>query len=112
MKHYCLLLTLLGLLFSSFRKDEKAISVEKARCEFLQNPEGIDVVQPRLSWQVSSKLRAVNQTAYQILVASSKNYWHKTKVIYGILEKSIQTRRFRYAMQEKCSKVVASVFGR
>ncbi|NBB28539.1 alpha-L-rhamnosidase [Cellulophaga sp. BC115SP] len=72
MKHYCLLLALLGLLFSSFRKDEKAISVEKARCEFLQNPEGIDVVQPRLSWQVSSKLRAVNQTAYQILVASSK----------------------------------------
>ncbi|NBA78629.1 family 78 glycoside hydrolase catalytic domain [Emticicia sp. ODNR4P] len=72
MKHYFLLLTLLGLLFSSFRKDEKAITVEKVRCEFLQNPEGIDVVQPRLSWQINTNQRAVNQTAYQILVASSQ----------------------------------------
>ena len=41
------------------------------RCEYLTNPAGIDVVQPRLSWQLESARRGEKQTAYQILVASS-----------------------------------------
>ncbi|WP_245222063.1 alpha-L-rhamnosidase [Pedobacter kyungheensis] len=37
----------------------------------LENPLGIDVLKPRLAWQITSKERNVMQTAYQILVAST-----------------------------------------
>nr|WP_121271898.1 alpha-L-rhamnosidase [Pedobacter schmidteae] len=47
------------------------VSVQHLRCELLQNPVGIDVLQPRLSWEISSAEREVKQTAYHILVASS-----------------------------------------
>ena len=61
------------------------------RCEYRINPEGIDEVQPRLTWRVESKERGQKQTAYQILVASSpallgKNQgdrWDSGKVISG-----------------------------
>ena len=48
-----------------------ATSVGDLRCEHLQNPQGIDATQPRLSWMLQSDERGVKQTAYQILVASS-----------------------------------------
>ena len=45
------------------------------RCEYRQNPMGIDIPSPRLSWVVSSsdaKARGVMQSAYRVIVASSK----------------------------------------
>ena len=48
-----------------------ALSVANLKCEFLQNPEGIDVVAPRLSWILDSTHRGERQTAYEVLVASS-----------------------------------------
>ena len=47
------------------------IAVQNLLCEGLQNPEGIDVVQPRLSWQIENTQRGVLQTAYQIIVSST-----------------------------------------
>lgn len=47
--------------------------VESLRCEYLKNPAAIDAVQPRLSWILSSNRRGVKQTAYQLLVASSRD---------------------------------------
>jgi alpha-L-rhamnosidase len=44
----------------------------KLQCEYRLNPAGIDVGQPRLTWQVQSAERDQGQTAYQILVASSQ----------------------------------------
>jgi alpha-L-rhamnosidase len=41
------------------------------RCEYLQNPLGIDTVSPRLSWQSDNIARNWTQTAYEVLVASS-----------------------------------------
>ena len=41
-------------------------------CEYRVNPLGIDVLQPRLGWQVTSPDRGAKQTAYQILVASNR----------------------------------------
>jgi alpha-L-rhamnosidase len=41
------------------------------RCEYRQNPLGIDAAEPRLSWQSDSSERNWKQAAYQILVASS-----------------------------------------
>ena len=49
-----------------------ATSVDELRCEHLENPQGIDAAQPRLSWMLESGERGVKQTAYQILVASSE----------------------------------------
>ena len=46
------------------------VSVEQLRCEYLDNPLGIDTQQPRLSWVLESTQRGQRQTAYQILVAS------------------------------------------
>lgn len=50
------------------------------RCEYLENPLGIDVVKPRLSWVIDEgtaggrleSVRGIRQAAYQILVASSE----------------------------------------
>jgi alpha-L-rhamnosidase len=41
------------------------------RCEYLKNPLGIDVEQPRLSWLIAAGPRGQRQTAYQVLVAST-----------------------------------------
>jgi alpha-L-rhamnosidase len=41
------------------------------RCEYLVNPLGIGVAEPRLSWTLESGQRGQIQTAYRILVASS-----------------------------------------
>jgi len=43
------------------------------RTEYLENPIGIDVLRPRLSWIVMSGQRNKFQTAYQILVASASD---------------------------------------
>jgi alpha-L-rhamnosidase len=49
---------------SSFR-------VRRLRCDYLDQPLGVDELVPRLSWQMESKRRGARQTAYHILVASS-----------------------------------------
>jgi alpha-L-rhamnosidase len=67
-----LLLILCLTLLSAFQL-EGAPSVERLRCEHLENPQGIDATQPRLSWQLHSKQRDVKQTAYQILVAATSD---------------------------------------
>lgn len=46
---------------------------DQLRCEYRTDPLGIDEVQPRLSWMVRSGERAQRQTAYRILVASSRD---------------------------------------
>jgi alpha-L-rhamnosidase len=48
------------------------IKTDNLRCEYLQNPVGLDAVSPRLGWIVTSNQRGEKQTAYQILVASSE----------------------------------------
>ena len=48
-----------------------AVTPTNLRCEYLVNPLGIDAGSPRLSWILASDQRGEQQTAYQILVASS-----------------------------------------
>ena|ERR1035437_6905998 len=51
------------------------VSPVDMRCEYLKNPLGIDVAQPRLNWRLESakpSVRGQRQTAYQVLVASSE----------------------------------------
>jgi alpha-L-rhamnosidase len=42
------------------------------RCESRENPLGIDVAKPRLSWVIKSEGRGIRQTACQVLVATSE----------------------------------------
>ena len=41
------------------------------KTEYKTNPLGIDVMVPRLSWEIASEQRDVKQTAYRITAASS-----------------------------------------
>src|SRR6478672_11661348 len=45
------------------------VSVGDLRCEYRENPQGIDVAQPRLSWTLQSTNRDERQTAYQLVVS-------------------------------------------
>jgi len=63
------------------------------RCEYRENPLGIDVVKPRLGWKIEAKdegspdlpesrerpERGIRQAAYQVLVASSEELLKKDK---------------------------------
>jgi alpha-L-rhamnosidase len=69
----CVSVRLAALLFclaagaSGFAK----MTVTDLRCEGLDNPLGIDALQPRLSWMLNSDERNQRQTAFQILVAGT-----------------------------------------
>ncbi len=63
------------------------MAVTGLRCEYKVDPEGVDV-EPRLGWIIESKQRGLRQSAYQIIVDSSKtgiehiegNLWDSGKV--------------------------------
>ena len=59
------------------------VRVENLRCEYLTNPLGIDVAQPRLSWTLQSRWRGQKQTAYQVLVASTKEMLEDDRAAVG-----------------------------
>ena len=48
------------------------MKVSGLRCEYLENPLGIDVCKPRLSWSLASDRRGERQTIYRIVVSSSR----------------------------------------
>ncbi len=68
------------------------------RCEYRENPLGIDLPNPRLSWELQSEQRGQKQTAYRILVAGSRDkldkgigdVWDSGKVV------SAQTSHISY----------------
>ncbi len=60
------------LLFCQQLTNNKKLQIENLTCEYLENPLGIDIVNPRLSWQLQSGQRGEKQTAYHLIVASSQ----------------------------------------
>ncbi len=68
MKKFCLLIILLNCLAISVYAQ---VRVQNPRIENLQNPIGLDIVQPRFGWQLVADRRNVLQTAYEIRVAAS-----------------------------------------
>jgi alpha-L-rhamnosidase len=77
------------------------ISPTKLTCEYLENPDVVDVRQPRLAWinVADEGERGQSQTAYQIKVASSKDklsnpdLWDSKRVV------SNESTRIEYAGQ-------------
>lgn len=62
----------------------------RLRCEYFEDPLGIDAAAPRLSWQCASEVRGAVQSAYQVLVASNEEalengpwLWDSGKVADG-----------------------------
>ena len=97
---------LVGLLFFLLIPGSPFISAREGplppqnlRCEYLRDPLGIDVKQPRFSWVLEHSQRGEKQTAYQLLVATRPELlardqgdaWdsgkisseHSTQVVYG-----------------------------
>jgi alpha-L-rhamnosidase len=72
---------LMCFLFSCQEQNNGSVlRVKKMRCEYLDNPLGIDQPSPRLSWQISGLgVRGEKQTAYHIRVASSLDKLEKGK---------------------------------
>ena len=68
-KNLLLIFGIAGLLMSCNK--QVTIQVTNLRCELLTNPQGIDDAAPRLSWEIGSEGRGIQQTAYRVLVASS-----------------------------------------
>ena len=58
---------------------QTTFSVEGLRCEYLANPLGIDVETPRLSWDLTPGPRGREQSAYQLLVASTEALLQQNK---------------------------------
>jgi alpha-L-rhamnosidase len=57
---------------TSCGKTEATVTPAQLRCEYRENPLGIDSRVPRLSWKLETETRGIMQTAYQVLVASSE----------------------------------------
>lgn len=51
---------------------ERSPAPTNLQVEYAENPLGVEVEQPRLSWQFNSSRRGVEQSAYRILVASKE----------------------------------------
>src|SRR5664279_1127902 len=74
MKRFVFFLILACTLFGA-----AAVRPRQLRCEYRVNPQGIDATEPRLSWvltPVNPHARALRQSAYRVLVASSEAALH------------------------------------
>ena len=56
------------------------VTVQHLLCENLTNPIGLDVAQPRLSWQLGSDKRSIKQAAYEIRVSTDAGSLSKGKI--------------------------------
>ncbi len=64
-------------------------TIKELKCEYRIDPQGIDIIRPRLSWILESNERGQTQTAYQILVSENREdllhgkgeLWDSGKVI-------------------------------
>ncbi|MBC8767711.1 family 78 glycoside hydrolase catalytic domain [Arenibacter sp. BSSL-BM3] len=84
----CITLLIVGSSYCQ-NEDSKSLTVLEPRVEYHENPEGLDVRQPRFSWILKGEGRNRVQSAYQITVASSKeklsqdqaDIWDSGKVV-------------------------------
>jgi alpha-L-rhamnosidase len=89
------------------------LSPSQLKCEYSDNPLGIDNPQPRLSWILESKQRAEKQTAYQILAATSEallksdsgDLWDTGKVASDKSVQVVYAGKALGSCQRRCWKV-------
>jgi alpha-L-rhamnosidase len=74
MKHTGLLVAGALTLLSVWAQAAALVRPTQLRCEYLENPLGLDARQPRLGWVLAAEnknARSLSQSAYQVLVAST-----------------------------------------
>ena len=67
-------LTLLSALLLASQGELQALNLTDLRCEYHENPLGVDVAKPQLAWKLQENdqnARGLRQAAYQVLVAST-----------------------------------------
>lgn len=71
------------LFFSMVSTSWSKVEVSHLTCEYRNNPIGIDVLQPRLSWQITSDETNVVQTAYQLrFFTKNSDLSHQHKLLW------------------------------
>ena len=83
-----LMLTVAG---SASAANQGSLTAEVLRCEYRQDPLGVETQHPRLGWTLRSSQRGQCQAAYRILVASSaealaknrSDLWDSAKILSG-----------------------------
>ncbi len=89
---------------------QHGIQLQHLRCEMRNDPMGIDIEAPRLSWEITGSQRHIMQTAYQVIVADSPEQlaaneggcWNSGKVSSGqsihipYAGKALQSRHVYY----------------
>ena len=66
---------------------QAATVIKHLRVEYMKNPVGIDMPNPRFSWQMESDVRGMKQTAYEIRLMGedrSETLWSSGKIDSGI----------------------------
>jgi hypothetical protein len=77
MKAFLLFFTLFGCISPLTAQSLGNVTPTNLRCEFVDNPLGIETRKPRLSWQLNSAQRNQTQTAYRVLVSDSAELLQK-----------------------------------
>ncbi len=106
---------------AAVQTDEHASVVPKdLRCEYRENPLGIDARQPRLSWIItasdpaegSQSSRGLRQTAYQVLVPHRPICWPRIKATSGTAARSLPTRISRWNTPVSHSSLASKASGK
>lgn len=71
MRILILLFSLVGYVSSVFAQSSGKLTITNLRCEYSENPLGVETRQPRLNWQLASGERNQRQTAFRVLVSDS-----------------------------------------
>lgn len=72
-----------GLICAASAWGQTPLAVKDLRCEYANDPLGIDVRKPRFSWELVSGERGVMQTSYEVRVAASQADLAKGKLIWS-----------------------------
>jgi alpha-L-rhamnosidase len=68
-KGFVILCLLTGMFVNCY--GNQRLIVSNLKCEYLENPLGMDRLQPRFSWYISGNQRGIIQSAYHILVSDN-----------------------------------------
>ena len=85
MKKNSLIAVTFFLLCISCESPRETTVVNDLRVEYMKNPVGIDVNQPRFSWKMESREKGVSQKAYTIMVSTDESFktifWSSDEVL-------------------------------
>ena len=82
MRFLFILLTLTGFTNATIALSPGKVSTANLRCEYRDNPLGVENQKPRLSWQLTSDERNQGQTAYRVLVSDSPKSMQQEPGVY------------------------------